>query len=116
MTVELFTAITTAFTVVISPVQVEHHPNATQVVVRELREMKVSRSQERCAIKIGWLESRNRDGLTNPTSGAYGYFQLMWAEKGWSLEKQTKAAHRYMESRYGTWCAALQHHRQRGWW
>lgn len=75
-----------------------------------------SRQQVRCALEIVYRESRYDKKAVNESSGATGLFQLMHGQKQWTVEKQVQMATKYMKHRYGTWCDALQHHDNKGWW
>jgi hypothetical protein len=75
-----------------------------------------SRTQIRCALEIVYRESRYDKKAVNPSSGATGLFQLMHGRKKWTVDKQVHMATKYMKHRYGTWCNALEHHNDKGWW
>jgi hypothetical protein len=81
-----------------------------------------SRSEADCALKIAWRESRFQLHVRNPTSGAYGAFQLMQVDKHLNLQKQISRATKYVESRYGStdkthsWCKAWQAWQTKGWY
>lgn len=76
----------------------------------------MSRQQLKCAFEIVHRESRYDKKAVNSSSGATGLFQLMHGRLKWTVDKQVNMATKYMKHRYGTWCAALQHHDNKGWW
>lgn len=76
----------------------------------------VSRLQKKCALEIVYRESRYDKKAVNKSSGATGLFQLMHGKIDWTVDKQVQMATKYMKHRYGTWCAALKHHDNKGWW
>ena len=80
------------------------------------RSGKLSRKEVRCALEIVYRESRYNKKAVNSSSGATGLFQLMHGRIEWSVDKQVQMAIGYMEHRYGTWCIALEHHNNKGWW
>jgi len=61
-------------------------------------------------------ESRWDNTADNPTSSAYGLFQMLKTPVGLPLEEQTKRGLRYIEHRYDTPCKALQHHNRKNWY
>lgn len=71
--------------------------------------------QARCAISIAYKESRFQQYATN---GKYwGIFQLGFARTdNWSIARQMRLAHNYVQHRYGNWCNAWLHHIHKNWY
>jgi len=61
-------------------------------------------------------ESRWDNTANNPTSSAYGLFQMLKTPIGLPLEMQTERGIRYIKYRYDTPCKALQHHNKKNWY
>lgn len=76
----------------------------------------ITKEETQCALQIVYRESRYNVDAVNKSSGAQGAYQLMWGKPEWGLGKQTQQAVKYMKSRYGSWCAGLQHHDMKNWW
>jgi hypothetical protein len=69
-----------------------------------------------CIDELVNRESRWDNTADNPTSSAYGLFQMLKTPIGLPLEMQTERGIRYIKHRYDTPCEALQHHNQKNWY
>jgi hypothetical protein len=63
-----------------------------------------------CLDELITRESEWLHDAANPNSSAYGLFQMLKTPEGLSIKKQTNRGFRYIESRYGTPCKALEFH------
>lgn len=63
-----------------------------------------------CLDELITRESEWLHDATNPNSSAYGLFQMLKTPEGLGIKKQTNRGLRYIESRYGTPCKALEFH------
>jgi hypothetical protein len=61
-------------------------------------------------------ESKWSNIADNPTSSAYGLFQMLKMPKGSTVKMQTERGIRYIEHRYDTPCEALRHHNRKNWY
>ena len=71
--------------------------------------------QWRCVDALVYRESRWHNSA-NRTSSARGYFQLLKMPAGTPIDKQFERFTRYINSRYGTPCAAYAFHVTNGWY
>lgn len=69
-----------------------------------------------CLDELITRESEWLHDAANPNSSAYGLFQMLRTPKGLSIKKQTNRGLRYIESRYGTACKALEFHNKNGYY
>jgi hypothetical protein len=72
-----------------------------------------SKSEQDCAIKIAFKESRYQPNAKNLYSSARGIWQLTWGKAQWSVLQQASEANKYVRHRYGSWCNALAFHQER---
>lgn len=73
-------------------------------------------SEWRCLDAIIYAESRWNPRAANKHSSARGLFQMLKQDPSLSVEEQTARGLRYVESRYGSPCKALQWHVRHGWY
>jgi hypothetical protein len=87
---------------------------------RQLTEAAVSRgirsTELKCLHELIWRESRFDPKADNPNSSAFGLFQQLKLDPNTSIADQIRLGFKYIEHRYGTPCAALTHHNQKGWY
>ena len=72
--------------------------------------------QWNCLSKIIYRESRWNPHSKNKTSSAYGLFQILKLPVGTPVREQTERGIRYIKSRYGDPCTALNHHDRYNWY
>lgn len=65
-----------------------------------------------CLNSLLWAESSWDPDSDNPTSTAYGLFQLLRTPPGLPLDRQVDRGFRYIRHRYGTPCEAWAFHRR----
>jgi len=70
----------------------------------------------KCLNELIIKESNWRIRADNPTSSAYGLFQMLKLPHTANVSDQTRLGVKYIGHRYGTACKALKHHKQRGWY
>jgi hypothetical protein len=87
---------------------------------RQLTNAAVSRgirsTELKCLHELIWRESRFDPKADNPNSSAFGLFQQLKLDPSTSIDDQIRLGFKYIEHRYGTPCAALTHHNQKGWY
>ena len=87
---------------------------------RQLTNAAVSRgirsTELKCLHELIWRESRFNPKADNPNSSAFGLFQQLKLDPNTSIADQIRLGFKYIEHRYGTPCAALTHHNQKGWY
>ena len=87
---------------------------------RQLTNAAVSRgirsTELKCLHELIWRESRFNPKADNPNSSAFGLFQQLKLDPSTSIDDQIRLGFKYIEHRYGTPCAALTHHNQKGWY